>query len=224
MVGGTEDELIAALEEGVDAQLIVEALDGADPAYAFTHALVRETLYSGLGGPRRQRLHARAAGAIEEADAETQLAALALHYRLAGSAGDTAKAIGYSLQAGVEARELSAWDEAAAHWDGALAAMGRAGGYEVERAGLLVALADMMVVVGDLGRQISYLEQALALYEELGNEERAAQVHSRLGMAHSLIDSIYAEHLDLPRAFRHFEAARRVIDAGPARKSEVISA
>src|SRR4029079_9397558 len=88
-----------------------------------------------------------------------------------------------------------------------------------ERAAVLVALGDLMVVVGDLGRQIAYLEQALALFEEHGDAERAAQVHSRLGMAHALMDSIYAEHLDIPRAFRHFDAARPVLAQGPPRRA-----
>jgi len=219
MADSDEDALIAALEEAVDAQLIVEIHSGSGPAYGFAHALVRETLYGRLSGPRRQRMHARAALAIEEAEGEAQVAALAAHYRLGGSAGDAAKAIDYSLRAGGHARELSAWEEAAAHWDGALTVMARAGGRQTERAALLVALADLMVVTGDLARQIACLEQALALYQELGDEERAAQAHSRLGMAHSLIDSIYAEHLDIRRAFRHYDTARDVLQHGPPRKA-----
>jgi DNA-binding SARP family transcriptional activator len=117
MADSDDDALIAALEEAVDAQLVVEARDRSRLTYAFTHALVRETLYGGLSGPRRQRLHARAARAIEEAEGEREIASLAVHHRLAGSAGDASKAIEYSLQAGAEAGELSAWEEAAAHWE-----------------------------------------------------------------------------------------------------------
>jgi len=76
-----------------------------------------------------------------------------------------------------------------------------------------------MVVVGDLGRQIACLEQALALYDALGDRERSARVHSRLGMAHSLMDSIYADHLDIGGAFRHFDAARAVLGHGPPRRA-----
>jgi DNA-binding SARP family transcriptional activator/tetratricopeptide (TPR) repeat protein len=210
-----EEALISALEEGLAAQLIVEA---PGPAYAFTHALVRETLHAGLSGPRRQRLHARAATALESLDRD-RVAALAVHYRLAGTAGDPAKAVGYSLRAGERARELFAWEDAAVHWDGALAVMERTGAPPADRAPLLVTLADLVVVVGDLARQIGYLERALGLWEELGDEERGAQTHSRLGMAHSLIDSIYAEFLDIHRAFRHYDAARPVLARGPVRKA-----
>ena len=97
--------------------------------------------------------------------------------------------------------------------------MERTGADAAFRAELLVALAELMAVTGDLARQISYLERALALYTELRDDERAAQTHSRLGQAHSLIDSIFADHLDIRRAFRHFDAARAVLERGPVRKS-----
>jgi tetratricopeptide (TPR) repeat protein len=216
-VGANEDELIAGLEEALESQLIVERRDG--DAYAFTHALVRQTLYNGTSGPRRRRLHAQAAAAIEQAHGEDEIAALARHHRLAGAAGDATKAIRASMTAGERAAARFAWDDAAEHLDGAAAVMARIGGSERDRARLLVALGDLMVVVGDLGRQIAYLEQALALYERLGDADRAAQVHSRLGMALSLMDSIYAEHLDIARAFAHFDAARPVLEQGSPRRA-----
>src|SRR5215207_6434006 len=214
-----EEAAIGALEEALGARLVVEA---QGDSYAFTHALVRETLYDALSAPRRQRMHAQAAGAIEAArssDPEARIAALALHYRLAVAAVDAAKGIEYSLRAGEHARQHFAWDETAVHWDGALALMERAGADPAARARLGVALAEIAAVVGDLARQIGHLERALGLYIELGDDERAAQVHSRLGMAHSLIDSIDAEHLDITRSFVHFDAARLVLGRGRPRKS-----
>lgn len=220
MSGLDEESVMTALEEGLAARLIIETDAGAK--HAFTHALVRETLYGDLSAPRRQRLHARAAAAIESSrtpDANESIAALAVHYRLAGPMVDAAKAIEYSLRAGEHARQLHAWEEAAAHWDGAEQLMRSAGYDAVGRARLLMALADLSAVIGDLARQIGYLERALALWSELGDQERAAHVHSRLGQARSLIDSIYGEHLDIGHAFRHFDAAREVLDRGPVRKA-----
>ncbi len=212
-----EDSVIGALEEALGARLVVER---PDSTYAFTHALVRETLYGGLSSPRRQRRHAIAARALEaaeSADAEERIASLAIHYRLAGPAGDPAKGIEYSLRAGERARRLFAWDETVAHWRGALTLMDSIGADPTERARLTVALAEVSAVAGDLAGQISLLERALALYAELDDDERTAQVNSRLGMAHSLIDSVHASHLDIERAFRHYDAARAVLDRGPAR-------
>jgi DNA-binding SARP family transcriptional activator/tetratricopeptide (TPR) repeat protein len=210
-----DDEVMLALEEAVAAQLVVEVEGRPDADHAFTHALVRETLYAMLTGPRRQRMHARAAAALEGAGS---VAALAVHHRLAGPAGDVAKAIDYSLRAGAEARERFAWDEAASHWEGAAEAMERAGGRDAEREQLSVALAELMVIIGDAGRHVAHLEQALALDERRGDRRRAAQAHSRLGMALSLMDSINTEHMDIRRAFEHFDAARAVLaEDGPSR-------
>jgi DNA-binding SARP family transcriptional activator len=109
------------------------------------------------------------------------------------------------------ARALTAWDDATAHWEGALAVMERVGAPAEERARLLVALASLMFATGDAGRHIAYLRRALALHEELGDEVGAAQVHSRLGTAYAFIDSIHGEHLDVRRAVRHLAAARPVL-------------
>ncbi len=216
---GDGDAVLEALEEALAAHLVVDVADAGDDGFAFRHALVRETLYGALSTPRRQRMHARAARAIEATHGQASLSALATHERLAGPAGDRDRAIEFSLRAGEEARQLSAWEDAAAHWEGALVAMERAGGRVEERARLLVGLGMLMVVAGDTGRHIDYLERALALYEELGDEVRAAQMHSRLGTAYSLIDSIYGEHLDVRRAFGHLEAARPVLARGPANRA-----
>jgi DNA-binding SARP family transcriptional activator/tetratricopeptide (TPR) repeat protein len=219
MAGVDEDAVIGALEEALGARLVVER---PDSVYAFTHALVRETLYGALSTPRRQRSHAAAARAIEAgkfSDRDERIAALALHYSLAGPAGDPAKGIEYSLRAGERARELFAWDQAATHWIGALALMASTGAGPAERARLQVAVAEVLAVAGDLSGQIRELERALELYVELEDEERAAQVNSRLGMARSMIDSIYARHLDIDRAFRHFDAARPMLEQGPVRIS-----
>lgn len=221
MAGNGGDDLLGAIEEAVDAQLIVEmAAPSGRPRYAFTHALVRTTLYRALSAPRRGRLHADAARAIEGAPTsggDAEVAALARHYRLAGALADRAKAVEYSVQAGERARELLAFDDAAAHWEGAALVLEETDSDPELRVRLLIGVADLMVVVGDVGRQIDLLHRALALCERLGDDERAAQVHSRLGMAHSLMDTIHAEFLDVTRAFEHFGAARTVLERGEVR-------
>ena len=56
------DALVAALEEAVEARVIREA--GQVGHYAFTHALVRATLYDGISQLRRARLHGRVGEAL----------------------------------------------------------------------------------------------------------------------------------------------------------------
>ena len=47
-------------------------------------------------------------------------------------------------------------------------------------------------------------EEVGELAQAVRKGERAAQVHSRLGMAFSLIDTVFAEYLDLHRAFERY--------------------
>jgi class 3 adenylate cyclase/tetratricopeptide (TPR) repeat protein len=56
-----------ALDEALTAQLLQPA-EGAD-SYAFTHAVIRHTLYGGLSPSRRVRLHRQVAEALDEAAA-----------------------------------------------------------------------------------------------------------------------------------------------------------
>jgi class 3 adenylate cyclase/tetratricopeptide (TPR) repeat protein len=167
-----EDDLIAALEEGVAARLVSEVRGGA-PRYRFAHALVRATLYDGLSGPRRAGAHRRVADAIETVHGralDDYLPALAHHYARAAVPGDgatAARAVDYAARAGDRALAQLAHDEAVAYYrqalllfDGAIRTGAEPGDEEGRRVGLLIALGDAQRKAGDPDHRATLLDAA----------------------------------------------------------------
>ncbi|MFQ5457204.1 MAG: protein kinase, partial [Myxococcota bacterium] len=220
MAGLDDDALLNVVEEALAVHLLDEARGQGTPTYAFTHALVRETLYEELSLPRKQRHHLKAAEAIETVHARNlgpRVATLARHYRMAGAAAVPAKALDYSLRAGEAAGSLFAWEDAATHLEAALEMMAEQGAPPEQRATLSERLGDLMYVTGiDTEKGIRCIEEALRLYEETGQKERAAQMHSRLGF-HLAFD---VERMNIERALAHLRAAEPVISEGPLRASQ----
>lgn len=211
MTGTTGEALLVPVEEALAAQLIVEVRDRARPAYAFTHALVRQTLYEELSLPRKQRSHLRAAKAIESTYGDAQerfVADLAQHHRMAGAAGEPQTAVAYSLRAAGNAVAIFAWEDAAAHLEGALEALGDDAPAQ-QRASLLEQLGKLMYITGiDLEGGAKHLEGALALYEELSDRRRTGTVRGRLGY----LRATFPECMDLPAARAHLDAARELLE------------
>src|SRR5262249_33022550 len=89
LAGTPEDRLLDLIDEAVRAQLIVDA--GGDRC-RFAHALIRETLYDELSGPRRARMHRKAGRAIEGlAKCNPPLGDLAYHFSRAAAVGGAEK-------------------------------------------------------------------------------------------------------------------------------------
>ena len=109
------EPLLAALDEAVAARIIqpAERLLGA---YAFTHALMRETIYGELSAVTRVRLHRQAGESLETiyaADPEPHLAELAYHFGRAAPGGGVERALDYARRAGDHALALLAYEDAA---------------------------------------------------------------------------------------------------------------
>jgi ABC-type oligopeptide transport system substrate-binding subunit len=132
-----EETLIEAIEVAQRGQLIAEAPRASRTSqlsFSFVHALIPSTLRDGLSSLRRQRLHRRAAQAIERVYADRcdeWAAQLGRHY---AQAGEGEKAIEYLLKAGDQARSVYAYEEAIEHYQQALAFLKEQGPFGATRA------------------------------------------------------------------------------------------
>jgi DNA-binding SARP family transcriptional activator/tetratricopeptide (TPR) repeat protein len=142
VVGRSGDELVDALEEGVEARVLREA--GHVGRYAFTHALVRATLYDSISQLRRARVHGKVGETLVRlrgGDLDPHLAMLAHHFAQAAPVERPDRAIDFALAAARRADRLLAWEEAAQHYGAALRARELAGAVDDQvRAELLLAL------------------------------------------------------------------------------------
>src|SRR5260370_38682328 len=59
------DELFTVIERAQQMGIIVPSAEGPERPFTFSHELVRQTLLASISAPRRQRLHAGVADAIE---------------------------------------------------------------------------------------------------------------------------------------------------------------
>jgi DNA-binding SARP family transcriptional activator/tetratricopeptide (TPR) repeat protein len=206
-------EVLDALDEAVRAHIITACEEG-DDAWMFAHGLTQQAIYERIGARRRADLHGRVAVALESR-VEADPAELAHHFvEAARGGGDAEKAIGYSLKAGEAALARFAWESAIAHWETASHLM-QEHNADIEQCADLLERLEMLIfnTGGEHGAVLRHLEQALVLRQALGQEEKVAQVHSRLGRALSthVGNTDYTRHMNFERALEHYRAAEPVL-------------
>lgn len=200
-----EDQLIASLRDGIEAQLLVED-DSREEVYRFRHALTREAVLSDLLARERRRVHKAVAEAIERragAKPERSAEELAYHY---DEAHDVGRAVHYHEIAAVQAAAAGGYRRQADH-------LARAVEIAPEDHALLgdmhVAYARVLTWLGESASAQSAAAAALRLFEEKGDV--AGQGRALLALARA----IGVGQMSRVRELRE-EAVRRLEPLGPS--------
>jgi class 3 adenylate cyclase/tetratricopeptide (TPR) repeat protein len=216
VTGLEQNRVLEALDEAIRARV---ALSPSVGDYEFVHALFREVLYDSHSTSARVELHRLVGETIEAQSGDNlrgHLAELADHFRRAVLSGTLEKAINYSLQAAEAAESAFAWEDAAVHFEAALLLMEEHNVELARRAGLLVALGNLMDAAGlDRARGIRCQERALDIYEELGDTKQAVRMHARLGNAWSKYPDADSDIMDVPVALGHLRTAEHALSEDP---------
>jgi tetratricopeptide (TPR) repeat protein len=164
--GGSLDAHLLSLQR---AQLIRERARLPEREYAFKHVLTQEAAYNGLLRRERRAIHRRAAEALERLYSERleeQLGVLAHHWE---GAGEAERAVRYLRQAGEQAADQYANEEAIDYLSRALALV--PGEDAATRYALLIAregVYDVQAAREAQGRDVAALKEAA---EELAGRD-----------------------------------------------------
>jgi DNA-binding CsgD family transcriptional regulator len=200
---GLEAERLLLLLEEAEAARVVEAMAGGLGRWRFAHTLVREVLYESLPAARRVRLHGLVGRALEATygvDSGPRLAELAHHFLEAapGSEEMAARAVHAATLAGRRTLDLLAWEDAAALFERALAALDLAEQPDQQqRCELLLALGEARMAASDVAAARAAYRQAGELAGRIGRPETLARAGLGLGLvvAGGIVDPAEVELL-----------------------------
>lgn len=195
--------VMAGLAAATEAGLLTQV---GPSRYAFAHALVRETVLAGMDLARRAALHHQIAGVL--ATSGGPKGEIAKHLRHAGPLVPAERRIAAELDAAREAEAMLAFEDAAAHYEAALAAGAP------DRGAILLALGAAHDRAGRQGPARAAFGEALALARRAGDPvllARAALGRGGLGVLIAAPDPTITR--DLEEALAHLPGHERALAA-----------
>jgi len=173
------------------AEFLYETRLFPERAFTFKHALTHEVAYHGLLQVRRRALHACIVRVLEglHADRVAEQVDRLAHHAVRGELWD--KALVYGRQAGARAAARSAYHEAVACFEHALAALAQLPECRdtLEQAiDLRCELRNALLPLGEQAGIFNHLRDAEALAERLGDDKRLGRVAGYLCIFFSGVD------------------------------------
>lgn len=181
----TDESLTEALREAIEHIVLVPESSGA--SYAFRHALLREALYEELLPHERVRLHSSLARALEQdpdlaAGAHGAAAQRATHW---AAAHELVPALAASVQAGIEAEGVWAFEEAMGHFERAVELWERVADEDrpagVSLPELLSRAAEAAHLSGENQRAMSLTRSELDMLDSSEDPSAVGVARARLG-------------------------------------------
>ncbi len=208
VTASSEDDLIATLRAGIEAQLLLEVTTGTrSDRYAFRHALTREAVGLELLARERRRLHGSIARALEARAGAIEGSARQLAYHF-DEAGDAAQARRYHEMASAQAIQTYAYRVALEHQERALALCEAD---DPRLAELHLELARTARLASDHRATIRAAEIAREAYAAAADRSGAAEAIRLMSVAHWMLGE--GERASAEAA----EAVRLLQDAGDER-------
>jgi tetratricopeptide (TPR) repeat protein len=175
------DELFTVIEKAQQMGLIVPSSEGPEKPFNFRHELVRQTILTGISAPRKQRLHAAVADAIESLYprfVNARAGEITDHLLKAGSFADGRRVVRYLILAGKSALEAAAFEEARRSFRSALSYQGAV---ELkEKPELLASLAMAERGLDHWDAALDHLREVVEIYVNLGDPEKVGGSFAKL--------------------------------------------
>jgi hypothetical protein len=167
-----EQRALAALDDALAAQLLRPAAE--IDAYAFTHAMVREALYTSASPSRRLRLHRQIAIALERAPggrSGERGIAIAYHYRRSAALPGAERGVAHALAGADDAAQAGAQDDVVRALRLALELLPRG---DARRPRLLARLALSLVATLRFEQAVETAAEAASLLQTTDGDAAAA--------------------------------------------------
>jgi adenylate cyclase len=210
VAGVDDDALISALDEAEASRLLQGPTGRQDSTWRFPHQLICQTLTQATPTLRRQRLHLRAADAMEHAGPASRYHAadLARHLYCAGRLADAARTSRALVAAADAAYTVYATEEAIHHYRCALEVLD-GGSNDTLRRHVEERVADLLALIGDRDAATERYHALAAAYEALGTAIDHARILRKLG-------TLRWQSGDRAEAMRLYERAQRALEASAA--------
>jgi predicted ATPase len=207
--GIEENKLLEIMDELLKTGFIKYTISRGEDVCSFADIIVRDVVYEEVGPFKRKKIHGDVGSTLEKVyikNIDEHFGELALHF-LEG--GDKDKALDYFLKAGDKAAKIYANSEAASYLKSALRLLEEKEGKIQEKGHVLEQLGDIKRLAGEYDTCMKYWDEALLLWTQLKEKERAATLHRK--MANMLWNVVG----DKDKAKEHHEAALRILEAEP---------